>query len=67
MDGELGWLALSLAPGIGDRTFHRLLRRFGSPDRVFTCRRSELGEIPGLKKLIHTWNIGNNPALEIYS
>ena len=50
MDGELGWLALSLAPGIGGRTFHRLLRRFGSPDRVFSARRDELEEIQGLKK-----------------
>ena len=50
MEEELGWLALSLAPGIGDRTFHRLLRRFGSPGRVFTARRSELEEIRGLKK-----------------
>jgi DNA processing protein len=61
MDGELGWLALSLAPGIGDRTFHRLLRRFGSPERVFTCRRSELGEIPGLKK--KTIDAIKSPAL----
>jgi len=61
MDGELGWLALSLAPGIGDRTFHRLLRRFGSPDRVFTSRRSELGEIPGLKK--KTIDAIKSPAL----
>ena len=50
MDGELCWLALSLAPGIGGRTFHRLLRRFGSPDRVFTSSRKDLEEIPGLKR-----------------
>jgi DNA processing protein len=50
MEGELGWLALSLAPGIGYKTFHRLLGRFGSPGQVFTSRRSELKEIPGLKK-----------------
>jgi DNA processing protein len=50
MEGELGWLALSLAPGIGGKTFHRLLRRFGSPDQVFTARRSELEQIRGLKR-----------------
>lgn len=50
MDGELGWLALSLVPGIGARTFHRLLHRFGSPARVFTASRSHLEKIPGLKK-----------------
>jgi DNA processing protein len=49
MDEEIGWLALSLAPGIGGRNFHRLLRRFGSPDRVFIASRSELEEIRGLK------------------
>jgi DNA processing protein len=49
MDGELGWLALSLAPGIGGKTFHLLLRRFGSPDRVFTSHHKDLEEIPGLK------------------
>ena len=50
MDGELGWLALSLAPGIGYRTLHRLIRHFGSPGQVFTSRRRELKEIPGLKE-----------------
>lgn len=50
MDEELGWLALSLVPGIGARTFHRLLRRFGSPDRVLSARRSQLEGIAGLKK-----------------
>ena len=49
MAGELDWLALSLAPGIGGKTFHLLLRCFGSPDRVFTSRRRELEGIPGLK------------------
>jgi DNA processing protein len=50
MDGELGCLALSLVPGIGGKTLHLLLRRFGSPGRVFSARRSELEEIRGLKK-----------------
>lgn len=49
MDGELDWLALSLAPGIGGKTFHLLLRRFGSPERVFSSRRKDLEEIAGLK------------------
>ena len=50
MDADLGWLALTLVPGIGARTFHRLIQRFGSPDRVFTARRSHLEQVPGLKK-----------------
>ena len=50
MDADLGWLALTLVPGVGARTFHRLIQRFGSPDRVFTARRSHLEQVPGLKK-----------------
>ncbi len=50
MNTELGWLALTLVPGVGARTFHRLIQRFGSPDRVFTARRSHLEQVPGLQK-----------------
>ena len=50
MDADLGWLALTLVPGIGARTFHRLIQRFGTPDRVFSARRSHLEQVPGLKK-----------------
>lgn len=50
MNTELGWLALTLVPGVGVRTFHRLIQRFGSPDRVFTARRSHLEQVPGLQK-----------------
>jgi DNA processing protein len=49
MDTELGWLALTLVPGVGARTFHRLIHRFGSPARVFTAPRRHLEQIPGLK------------------
>ncbi len=51
MEVQVEWLALTLVPGIGARTFHRLLERFGSPERVFTARRNLLEEIPGLKKV----------------
>jgi DNA processing protein len=50
MDADLGWLALTLVPGIGARTFHRLIQRFGSPEQVFTAHRSYLEQVPGLKK-----------------
>lgn len=50
MDADLDWLALTLVPGIGARTFHRLIDRFGSPDRVFNARRRYLEQVPGLKK-----------------
>ncbi|HVO84294.1 MAG TPA: DNA-processing protein DprA [Syntrophobacteria bacterium] len=49
MDEEFHWVALALIPGVGARTFHRLLQRFGSPERVFTASRRMLEEIPGLK------------------
>ena len=50
MNTELGWLALTLVPGVGARTFHRLIKRFGSPDHVFAARRSHLEQVPGLQK-----------------
>ena len=50
MESELGWLALTLVPGVGARTFHRLIQHFGSPDQVFTARRSLLEKVPGLQK-----------------
>jgi DNA processing protein len=50
MDDEFYWVALALIPGVGARTFHRLLQRFGSPAQVFTASRPRLEEIPGLKR-----------------
>ena len=50
MDTEHGWLALSLVPGVGARTFHRLIQRFGSPEQVFTAPRDHLGQVAGLKQ-----------------
>jgi DNA processing protein len=35
MTDVLEWVALRLVRGVGDATFHRLLRRFGSPGAVF--------------------------------
>ena len=49
MDTELGWLALTLVPGVGARTFYRLIQRFGSPERIFAAPRSHLEQVPGLK------------------
>jgi len=50
MNEEFHWLALALIPGVGARTFHRLLQRFGSPEQVFAASRRTLEEIPGLKR-----------------
>jgi DNA processing protein len=46
---ERDWLALTLVPGVGARTFHRLIQRFGSPERVFAAPRRQLEQLPGLK------------------
>jgi DNA processing protein len=50
MDMELGWLALTMVPGVGARTFHRLIQRFDNPERVFAAGRQHLEQVPGLKK-----------------
>jgi DNA processing protein len=50
MKEEFHWVALALIPGVGARTFHRLLQRFGSPERVFTASRRTLEEIAALKR-----------------
>lgn len=50
MDDEFHWLALGLIPGVGARTFHRLLQHFGNPQRVFLASAAELERIPGLQK-----------------
>ena len=49
MDTELAWLALTLVPGVGARTFHRLIQRFGSPEKVFAASRLHLEQVPGLR------------------
>jgi DNA processing protein len=50
MDAECAWVALALVPGVGTRTFHRLIQRFGNPHRVFAASRRELEKVPGLKQ-----------------
>jgi DNA processing protein len=40
--GLAGWLQLSLTPGLGASTVRRLLEKFGLPDAVLACKRSEL-------------------------
>jgi DNA processing protein len=38
----LDWIALNMTPGVGPRAATKLLERFGSADRVFHARRTEL-------------------------
>jgi DNA processing protein len=39
---ELHWLALTLIPGLGTRTAGKLIRRFRTPQAVFSASRTEL-------------------------
>ena len=41
-DRYLGWLALSLVPGLGARLSGKILRQFGSPEAVFNASLTEL-------------------------
>jgi DNA processing protein len=42
LDVSLPWLALALTPGLACRLSARLLRKFGSPDRIFDASLTEL-------------------------
>ncbi len=42
LDASLSWLALALTPGLACRLRARLLRKIGSPDRIFHASLTEL-------------------------
>ena len=42
LDASLSWLALALTPGLACRLCARLLRKIGSPDRIFHASLTEL-------------------------
>ncbi|HEV7512921.1 MAG TPA: hypothetical protein VGO27_14600 [Candidatus Acidoferrum sp.] len=42
LDASLSWLALALTPGLAWRWCARLLRKIGSPDRIFRASLTEL-------------------------
>jgi DNA processing protein len=42
------WIGLNMVVGIGKTLFHRLLRHFGSPRRVFSAARRELLAVDGI-------------------
>lgn len=48
-DELVGWLRLTLAPGIGCVTQHRLLRKFGLPGAIFAAPRAALVRAIGAK------------------
>jgi DNA processing protein len=51
-DQKLGWLALSLIPGLGSVGIKTLVTRFGAPETVFHASPGELESVEGLRKEI---------------
>lgn len=50
LDEKFYWLALKLVPGVGAKTFLRLLERFGEPEKVFRAKRESLAQVKGITK-----------------
>lgn len=42
LEASLDWLSLSLTPGLGSRLTGKLLRQFGSPEKIFRASLTEL-------------------------
>ena len=49
LDGIPGWLGLKMIPHLGNRTYKRLLERFGDPSAVFSARFDELIKVEGIR------------------
>ena len=47
-DDRSAWVALHLVPGLGSRSIHKLIDRFGDPERVFRAGLKELQNAAGL-------------------
>lgn len=53
-DPVLSWIGLSSIPGVGRVTFRKLVKQFGSPERVLAASSDELTGVDGLsRKLIN--------------
>ncbi|MBF0390195.1 MAG: DNA-protecting protein DprA [Desulfamplus sp.] len=48
IDQYLSWFILKNIPGVGNILFRRLIKRFGSPEAVFSATKDELIEIKGM-------------------
>ncbi len=48
LDSKREWLSLHLIPGLGSRSFEKLLQRFGSPGAVFGAPSREIRSIRGM-------------------
>ncbi len=52
LDEKFYWLALKLVPGVGPKTFIRLVEHFGGPREVLGASRSELAHVKGIGKKV---------------
>ena len=43
------WIALSVAPGLGDQSLRKLLKHFGPPDQILAVSESALSQVVGAK------------------
>lgn len=48
MDRYLPWLVLKDVPGIGNHLYKRLMKKFGSPEKIFNAHENDLKEIKGV-------------------
>jgi DNA processing protein len=63
------WVALHLVPGLGSRSIHKLIARFGDPERVFGAGLKELQAAAGLTEdvagRIRRRSFSNDPRQEL--
>jgi DNA processing protein len=68
-DGRtLAWLTLKLLPGLGNRSLLKLVRHFGSPERILGASANDLDQVIGLRpqavKALQTGKPSRDPAVE---
>jgi DNA processing protein len=65
MDEVSDWVELSLVPGIGPKSFFKLLDHFGTPKNALRAPRSALERVPGLGAVVvEALRRGCKPELE---
>jgi len=50
LDKYLPWFIVKSSPGIGNHLYKRLLKRFGTPEKILASRKEELETIRGISK-----------------
>ncbi len=65
MDHVRHWVELSLVPGIGAKSFFKLLAHFGDPEKALRASRPALQQVPGLPSgVIDALRQGCKPELD---